>query len=753
MEDTNNLYQVDDYSYQELMEEAQRLAHFGGWEVNIRTGDVKWSSEMYNLLGYDPHTTAATFKNFIKKLHREDILYVKKHLERLLSIPSTDTYDFRIVDKKNGSLKYLRTGIVVKRDGNGRAMSMTGFSHDITEQKLAEQKIENVNRELKAFFRIVDDVFFSIDIKEKKIIQMSPACEKLLGYKLHEIHANVDFITKIIYPADRMIVSKDFVQLNNGETVISQHRILSKDQTVRWVESKIIPSLDKKGILIRIDGVTRDITERKNLEFEHQRAEKWYRQIVESAQEGIWTIDEHNHTNFVNSKMFDILGYSAEEMMGKELFYFMDDEGRVYAEECMERRRKGAKENMDIRYITKSGKDVWTNITTNPIFDEAGVYKGALAMVTDITERRQWENSLKKSETNLRTVFDHTDIGVVLFGADLKVASYNAQAVDFFKEQYEKELKAGLAATSYFMGANSKIFIEVLSKVKKQEIVNYETNYYSKLTGVKWYDIKWVGVCNENKEFTGFLLTFKNITEKKILELEREKITADLVQRNKDQEQFNYIISHNLRAPVANVTGLLDLLEGPELPDDERKYVMAGIANSVKKLDAVIIDINHVLEVREQVNETKEFNHIAQLVDDIKLSINNIIQKEQVIIEYQFDTDGIFTIKSYLYSIFYNLILNSIKYRKPGNSSRIFIKSESAKEWVKLFFTDNGKGIDLKNHGADLFRLYKRFDTSIEGKGMGLFMVKTQVESLGGTIMVNSEPDKGTEFIIILPVG
>jgi len=160
MEEAIVLQEVDKNSYQELMEEAQRLAHFGGWEVNLITGAAKWSTEMFHMLGYDPLVTEATFKNFIKKLHVEDILYVKRNLKTLLRFHSTDTYDFRIVNKDDGSIRYLRTGIIVKRNTKGLAISMTGFSQDITEQKLAEKKIENVNRELNTFFTIIDDVFF-----------------------------------------------------------------------------------------------------------------------------------------------------------------------------------------------------------------------------------------------------------------------------------------------------------------------------------------------------------------------------------------------------------------------------------------------------------------------------------------------------------------------------------------------------------------------------------------------------------------
>jgi len=156
--------------------------------------------------------------------------------------------------------------------------------------------------------------------------------------------------------------------------------------------------------------------------------------------------------------------------------------------------------------------------------------------------------------------------------------------------------------------------------------------------------------------------------------------------------------------------------------------------------------------LKELMNETKEINNLEQLVNDIKISISNIIKKEHVVIECNFDMESIFSIRSYLYSIFYNLILNSIKYRQRSKSPLIVIRSRLHEGKIQLTFTDNGKGINLDNHGKQLFRLYRRFDTTVEGKGLGLFMVKTQVESLGGTISVKSEIEKGTQFIIELPL-
>jgi len=112
------------------------------------------------------------------------------------------------------------------------------------------------------------------------------------------------------------------------------------------------------------------------------------------------------------------------------------------------------------------------------------------------------------------------------------------------------------------------------------------------------------------------------------------------------------------------------------------------------------------------------------------------------------DVESIFTIRSYVYSIFYNLSLNSIKYSRSGVTPIINITSRKVNDKIELCFEDNGKGIDLDKNGDQLFGLYRRFDTSTEGKGMGLFMVKTQVEALGGSIKIKSTVGEGTEFTI-----
>jgi signal transduction histidine kinase len=246
---------------------------------------------------------------------------------------------------------------------------------------------------------------------------------------------------------------------------------------------------------------------------------------------------------------------------------------------------------------------------------------------------------------------------------------------------------------------------------------------------------------------------FRDVTEQHNAQLERERITSDLVQRNKDLEQYAYIISHNLRAPVANIAGLSGLLQDMPASGDEQAMTLDMLTHAVKNLDNVILNLNHILQASSEANDQIEEVSLSELVKTIQLSINSLIQKSKAVIDCEFDEiDRLLTLKSYLHSIIQNLITNSLKYKRPYIKPVISIRSEITGNNIIIYFKDNGRGIDLAKHSNHIFGLYKRFDHTVEGRGMGLFMVKMQVERLGGSISVVSEVNKGTEFIIKFPL-
>ena len=257
-------------------------------------------------------------------------------------------------------------------------------------------------------------------------------------------------------------------------------------------------------------------------------------------------------------------------------------------------------------------------------------------------------------------------------------------------------------------------------------------------------------VRNASGTITHFIGIEEDITkEKQTMEM-LNNIIENLKQQIKHLEQFGYIISHNLREPISNIIGIIDLLKEDNLNKDKYPKLVDGLHITSKKIDNVINDLNNILKVKRGINDAKETVIFSELINDIKASISNVIRKNKAVIKIDFnEVDEIFTIKSYIRSIFYNLISNSIKYRQANVHPVIEIKSRKKAKKIELTFKDNGLGIDMDKKGDEIFGLYKRFHDHVDGKGLGLYMVKMQVETLNGKINIKSQVNRGTEFKII----
>ena len=396
-----------------------------------------------------------------------------------------------------------------------------------------------------------------------------------------------------------------------------------------------------------------------------------------------------------------------------------------------------------------NGNCIQCNVTSM-LYQEHSIELGYI-IIEDISKRRAAEEQKRKSEANLLTILNHTDSGYVLYNADLMIISYNSVAESLSELLYGKSLKQGSYLLDYFPKERHPAILHITKRAIEGENIAYE-RYFNTAEGERWLEVKWINVNTDHKNW-GFILTSKDITDIKLAAIERERKDLELIQRNKVLEQFTQITSHNLRAPVANIIGLAELVSEMDLDADEQKSLMDNILLSARKLDMVINDINDILHAQDRFNQTKEKINLQNLVDDIKVSISRMITEQDAIIKCDFAmVPNLVSIRSYLYSIFYNMILNSLKYRKEIVNPQIILSSTVTKNKIELHFKDNGKGIDLNENGDKLFGLYKRFDTSVAGRGLGLYMVKTQIETLGGTIEVKSELGNGAEFIVRFPI-
>ena len=224
----------------------------------------------------------------------------------------------------------------------------------------------------------------------------------------------------------------------------------------------------------------------------------------------------------------------------------------------------------------------------------------------------------------------------------------------------------------------------------------------------------------------------------------------ELIEHNNRLEQFAFIISHNLRAPMARIVGLSSILDFTK-DVNEVSEIVKLMMKSTHDLDQVIKDLTVILGIKKMNIQALVDIQLDALLRTVIHSLKEEIKETRVDISFDFSQiDSVKSLLPYLESIFYNLISNAIKYRHPDLQPFIRIQSRLSNDYVQIDVVDNGLGIDLDMHKDNLFTLYKRFHFHVEGKGLGLYLVKTQLAALGGKIEIESKEGEGTVFRVFI---
>ena len=237
--------------------------------------------------------------------------------------------------------------------------------------------------------------------------------------------------------------------------------------------------------------------------------------------------------------------------------------------------------------------------------------------------------------------------------------------------------------------------------------------------------------------------------------LERHKLRQELVQSmdqvkrsNQKLEDFAYVVSHDLKSPISNLRSLLDMLNREAIGDDHNRQVITMIDGSVSKLSNMLSSFMSVFLTEEGFQQSPEKLTMSAELDDVLRALTQLIDETNTTIDANFSEAPTLVFVPVLFqSILQNLITNSIKYRSPERDPVIRISSHDAGDYVVIHFQDNGIGIDTKRNRRNLFKLFKRFNPKhAEGNGVGLYTIKSILDTSGGKIEIESEVGKGTLF-------
>lgn len=248
--------------------------------------------------------------------------------------------------------------------------------------------------------------------------------------------------------------------------------------------------------------------------------------------------------------------------------------------------------------------------------------------------------------------------------------------------------------------------------------------------------------------------TLNNYLEQQVTARTEElKHTVDsLVRQNENLEQFSYIISHNIKAPVASIKGLLNIFDPSEIKGGTNASIFDHLQLTTQKLDTLVTDLTEILAIR---NSTDVYREWVYLEDLLRQSLQIVAEKiifHNIYIEQQLQINAIYTGKNFLQSTLNHLIDNAVKFRDPERPLAIWIKAETIDNKHCISIRDTGLGVDISDD-YKIFGLYQRMHTHVEGKGLGLYLCKTQIEALGGYMNAESTPGSGSTFYIWLPIS
>ncbi|WP_192822252.1 PAS domain S-box protein [Rufibacter sp. LB8] len=622
----------------------------------------------------------------------------------------------------------------------------------IMENKLAVAELQASNERFRLAAAATNDAIYDWDIVTNHLV-WGAGFEKVFGYAVTYETETLAFWESLLVPADKERVTTSLYRAmaeQQTKNWLIEYSAIKADGSVAIVEERGFVIRDSAGKAIRMVGAIQNVTARKEAEEELRKLSV----IAQETLNGVIIMKSDLSIQWVNEAFVHMMGYALEEAVGHTPGQLMNGEDTDpdtigYIDQQLAR---CAPLQCELVQYSKTGQKFWVRLQVQTLQGSQGETERLFAFLTDITRQKEEEERLRL----LESVVTNAQEAITISQVDAR-DSQKLQTM-FLNQAFTHMTGYGildmlgqdpmvLAGPETEPAAVATLQSLIQEKVAGQvELVNYRKN------GEKfWSHLSLIPIFNKEEMLTHWISMQHDITARKQYETERELLIAELTHNNADLKQFSFITSHNLRAPLSNLTGIVNLIDLAALPEGRNKLLIEKFKEAILQLNTTIDDLLEVLVIKNSVQIKKEPLALEQAFTNVTATLHEQLQEMEAQISTDFSEAPVVEYNAgYLHSILLNLLSNAMKYRSPARGLQVSVVSRAVPQGVEVTFKDNGLGIDLTRYGDRIFGLYQRFHQHKDSKGLGLYIARSQANAMGGDLKVASQVDQGTTFTLTI---
>ncbi len=740
-------YELADWKTRhELVSESAGLLIY---DYDVTSGEIIWSGNTRQVVGFSP-SEIERIELWEQHIHPDDRREANRQLE--LAREQLSTYDVYYRFRTSHGYCYMHDRGMFITDSDGVAVRMLGIMADVSERVAAVKTIEQSEKSYRELFDCVGEAIYVQNPDGTFLDVNREACD-MYGYTKDELIGKTpEFLSA---PG-----KNDFERLR----VQTGEALEGKPQQFIWWGLKKSGEIFLKEVRLTrstyfgsevIIATAWDITEKVAAERSLQESEKRFRRMIEDLNVGVILQGPEGHVQIANRNALKLLGKPVIDGFGTDNhpgIRFTTEEGEAVKAGTLPwnlaRENKQSVRGVVVGVAGKEAKpETWLLVNAEPTLLEDEQLQHVLITLTDITERRQIEQSLKESELRFRVLQEASFGGIGLHNKG-HLIDCNQGLCNLTGFDYDE-----------LIGSNGLDLIVpeyrdyVMQKILSKDEEPYDVEGLRKDGSRYSLEIK-----GKNIPFGDGLIRvteFRDITDRKLVEakiLEQnarlQTVTEDLKLRNEQLREFTQIVSHNLRAPVGNILSLLNFIENAESQEEQQEYV-ALLKEAGTRTLTTLQELNEVLQIKQDKKIERQLLRFEEVFQHVRNMLNAKIAeaKADIVTEFTHAPEILYP-NIYLESILLNLLSNALKYTHPDRKPEIRLATEKRGDQILLSVADNGAGINLKRYGEHIFKLRKTFHKHPESRGIGLFMIKNQIEAMGGDITLSSQEGEGTTFFI-----